>query len=96
MIASLCFLGPYSNLYVFGNCIFSWTKTLDLSVAPFVCPSAIVHYTIVMRRSNRNFNTPLPRENPGHFDYLLCPGSGEFDLCLRWVGKIEPEVSGFK
>ena len=28
------------------------------------------------------------------FNYLLCPGSGEFDICLRGVGKIEPEVSG--
>ena len=52
-----------------------------------------------MRRSNRNFNIPPP-PHPGEksraFDYLLCPGSGEFDLCLREVGKIEPEVSGFK
>ena len=28
----------------------------------------------------------------GIIDYLLCPGSGEFDLCLCGVGKIEPEV----
>ena len=37
-----------------------------------------------------------PPGKPWGFDYLLCPGSGEFDLCLRGVGKIEPEVSGFK
>ena len=30
------------------------------------------------------------------FDYPPCPGSGKFDLCLHGVGKIEPEVSGFK
>ena len=45
-----------------------------------------------MRRSNRNFNIPLGK--PRAFDYLLCPGSGEFDLCRHGVGKIEPEVSG--
>ena len=41
---------------------------------------------------------PPPPPPPGKdraFDFLLCPGSGEFDLCLRGVGKIEPEVSGF-
>ena len=33
--------------------------------------------------------------NPGKlqvFDYFLFPGSGEFDLRLVGVGKIEPEV----
>ena len=34
--------------------------------------------------------------HPGQFDYFLCPGSGELDLCLRGVGRIEPEVSSFK
>ena len=41
--------------------------------------------------------TPPPPPFPGKpraFDQLLCPGSGEFDLCLRGVGKIEPGVSG--
>ena len=41
----------------------------------------------------------LPPPTPGKpraFDYLLCPGSVEFDLCLRGVGKIEQEVLGFK
>lgn len=33
---------------------------------------------------------------PRAFDYHLYPGSGEFDLCLRGVGKIEPEESGFE
>ena len=37
-------------------------------------------------------HSPPPRA----FDYFLCPGSGEFDLYLGGVGKIEPEVSGFK
>ena len=51
----------------------------------------------VMRRSNRNLNIPPPPPGkPRAFDYPLCPGCGEFDLCLRGVGKIEPEVSGFK
>ena len=53
-----------------------------------------------MRRSNRNFNIPPPPPpppgKPRAFDYLLSPGSGEFDLCLRGAGKIEPKVSGFK
>ena len=40
-------------------------------------------------------HSPFPGK-PRAFDYLLCPGSGEFDLCLRGVGKIESEVSGFK
>ena len=44
-----------------------------------------------MHRSNRNFNIPTPRGNPWAFDYFLCPGSGEFDLYLGGVGKIEPE-----
>ena len=50
-----------------------------------------------MRQSNRNFNILPPLPLPGKaraLDYLLCPGSGELDLCLRGVGKIEPEVSG--
>ena len=34
--------------------------------------------------------------SPRAFDYLLCPGSEEFDLCPRGVGKIETEVSGFE
>ena len=37
-----------------------------------------------------------PPGKPRAFDYLLCPGSGKFDCGLRGVGKIEPEVSGFK
>ena len=37
-----------------------------------------------------------PPGKPRAFDYSLCPGSGELDLCLRGVGKIEPEVLGFK
>ena len=40
-----------------------------------------------------------PPPSPGKpraFDYFLCPGSGEFDLYLGGVGKIEPEVSGLK
>ena len=39
---------------------------------------------------------PLPPGKPRVFDYFLCPGSGEFDLNLGGVGKIEAEVSGFK
>ena len=49
-----------------------------------------------MRQSNRNFNIPPPPGKPRAFDYFLRPGSGEFDLYLGAVGKIEPEVSGFK
>ena len=49
----------------------------------------------IMCRSNRNLNIPPPGK-PRAFDYFLCPGSGEFDLYLGGVGKIEPEVSGFK
>ena len=51
-----------------------------------------------MHRSNRTSTSPPPPPpgKPRAFYYLLCPGSGEFDLCLRGVGKIEPEVSGFK
>ena len=45
----------------------------------------------LMRRSSRNFNIPLPPPPiPGNlqeFDYLLCPRSGEFDLCLHGWGK---------
>ena len=41
-------------------------------------------------------STSLPPGKPRAFDYFLCPGSGEFDLYLGGVGKIEPEVSGFK
>ena len=37
-----------------------------------------------------------PPGKPRAFDYFLCPESGEFDLYLGGVGKIEPEVSGFK
>ena len=40
--------------------------------------------------------SPLLLGKPRAFDCLLCPGSGEFDLCLRGVGKIEPEESGLK
>ena len=50
----------------------------------------------IMYRSNRNFNIPSPPGKPRAFDYFLCPGSGEFDLYLGGVGKIESEVSGFK
>ena len=39
---------------------------------------------------------PPARGKPRAFDYFLCPGSGEFDLYLGGVEKIEPEVSGFK
>ena len=40
---------------------------------------------------------PSPRPGkPRAFDYFMCPGSGEFDLYLSGVGKIEPEVLGFK
>ena len=42
-----------------------------------------------MRRSNRNFNIPPPPP-PGQ-----TAGIGEFELCLRGVGKIEPKESGF-
>ena len=47
---------------------------------------------VVLHRSSRNFNPPPPppRGKPRAFDYFLCPGSGEFDLCLGVVGKIEP------
>ena len=58
-----------------------------------------------MRRSNRNFNIPPPGK-PRAFDYFLCPGVGNLtdkafpgvgNLTLPGgVGKIEPEVSGFK
>ena len=34
-----------------------------------------------------------PPGKPRRFDHFLCPGSGEFDLFLGVVGKIEPEVS---
>ena len=40
--------------------------------------------------------SPPPQGKPRAFDYLLRPRSGEFDLNLGGVGKIEPEVSGFK
>ena len=40
-------------------------------------------------------STSPPPGKPRAFDYVLCPGSGEFDFCLGVVGKIEPEVSGF-
>ena len=59
-----------------------------------------------MHRSNRNFNIPPPPGKPRAFDYFLCPGVGSLtgkafpgvgSLTLPgWVGKIEPEVSGFK
>ena len=59
-----------------------------------------------MRRSNRNFNIPPPPGKPRAFDYFLCPGVGNLtdkafpgvgNLTLPGgVGKIEPEVSGFK
>ena len=42
-----------------------------------------------MHRSNRNFNIPPAPGKPRAFDYLLCPGSGEFDVYLGGVGKIE-------
>ena len=49
----------------------------------------------LMHGSNRNFNIPpTPGQTPGKpraFDNFLCPGSGEFDLYLGGVGKIEPE-----
>ena len=49
-----------------------------------------------MRRSNRNFNiAPSPGQTPG-ISLFSVPGGGELDLCLGGVGKIEPEVSGFK
>ena len=41
-------------------------------------------------------NSTSPPGKPRAFDYFLCPGSGEFDFYLGGVGKIEPEVSGFK
>ena len=37
-----------------------------------------------------------PSGKPRAFDYFPCLGSGEFDLHLGGVEKIEPEVSGFK
>ena len=46
-------------------------------------------------KSKRQHPSPHPRP-PRAFDYFLCPGSGEFDLYLIGVGKIEPEVLGFK
>ena len=52
--------------------------------------------SVVMHRSNRNFNVFPPPGKPRAFDYFVCPGSGEFDLYLGGVGKIEPEVSGLK
>ena len=39
---------------------------------------------------------PPPPGKPRAFDYFLCPGSGKLDLYQGGVGKIEPEVSGFK
>ena len=49
---------------------------------------------------------PPPQENPGHFTIFCARGvgnltrrssrGGEFDLCLGGVGKIKPELSGFK
>ena len=43
----------------------------------------------VMSRSNRNFDiSPPPPGKPRAFDSFLCPGSGEFDLCLGGVGKL--------
>ena len=39
--------------------------------------------------------SPSPTGKPPAFDYTLCPGCGEFDLCLGRVGKIEAGVEGF-
>ena len=50
----------------------------------------------VMRQSNQNFNIPPPPGKPRVFDYSLCPWSGEFNLCLGRVGKLEQELEGFK
>ena len=57
-----------------------------------------IFYLIVdiMRRSNRNFNIHPPSGQTPAFDNLLCPGSGEFDLCLLDGDiNIELEVSVF-
>ena len=56
-------------------------------------------FCAIMRRSNRNFNTPPPppttsRANLGHLTIFLCSGRGGFDLCMGGVVKIEQEVSG--
>ena len=60
---------------------------------------------VVMRLSNRNFNIP-PGQTPGIWQFsapeewgiwFLRPSLGlVFVVCLGVVGKIEPEVSGFK
>ena len=52
-------------------------------------PKIVVHNDQVMRRSNRDFNMPPPGK-PRALDSFLCPGSGEFDLFVSGVGKIEP------
>ena len=54
---------------------------------------------MLMRRSKSKLQHPPYGQTPGKpraFDYFLCPGSGEFGLYMGGVGKIEPEVSGFK
>ena len=59
------------------------------------CTSGSLFKLYVLCRLTRNFNTPtLPPTRA--FDYSLCSGSVEFDLCLGTVGKIEPKLEGFK
>lgn len=50
---------------------------------------------LVFGSSCQSNPAPLPGQTQA-FDFLLCPGSGELDLCLRGEGNIEPEVSSFK
>jgi len=42
-----------------------------------------------MRRSIRNINI-LPPGIPRAFDCASCPGRGEFELCVDWVGNLNP------
>jgi len=42
-----------------------------------------------MRRSIRNFNILSPGI-PGAFDCASCLGRGEFELCVDWVGNLNP------
>ena len=64
---------------------------LICSVLSMPTPHAYVITVVIKYRLNAPIKSklqhPPPPGKPRAFDYLLCPGSGEFDLCLRGDGE---------
>ena len=84
-------MGKSKNGFVISDQLIIQTYPCRVQKAKKLCADQI--------KTSSSPPPPPPRRPPGiprAFDYLLCPASGEFDLCLRGVGKIEAVVSGFR